>query len=85
MQNQTNLTTPLPTSPGNSEDTPVLAKSKDGIYPRCVWCNGENWAMAVIAYSKGAAACAAVNGCGRYLPDEYITLTTNDEMLSEEK
>lgn len=53
---------------------PVLKPTKDGVYPRCVWCNGENWAMAVIDYSVGKAPCAAVGGCGRYIPKEYIKL-----------
>lgn len=45
--------------------------SKDGIYPRCVYCWGENYALAVLAYSNGEIPCASVNGCGRYLPESY--------------
>lgn len=52
---------------------PIRGKSRDGIYPRCVWCNGENYALAVLAYSAGEIPCAAVNGCGRMLPADYIT------------
>lgn len=50
---------------------PVLGPSHDGIYPRCVYCRGENYALAVLAYSAGEHPCAAVNGCGRYLPAAY--------------
>lgn len=45
--------------------------SKDGIYPRCVYCRGENYALAVLAYSSGEIPCASVNGCERYLPKSY--------------
>lgn len=51
---------------------PKLPPSADGIYPRCVWCNGENWAVAVLAYSLGEVPCAAVGGCGRKVPADYI-------------
>lgn len=50
---------------------PVIGISRDRIYPRCVWCGGENYALAVLAYSAGAAPCAAVAACGRFLPMEY--------------
>ena len=48
--------------------------TKDGIYPRCVMCNGENYAPRVIQYSKGKIACAAANSCGKKLPKEYVKL-----------
>lgn len=51
---------------------PIVPKARDGIYPRCVWCLGENYALAVIAYSAGEIPCAAVNGCGKYLPADYV-------------
>lgn len=50
---------------------PVRGISRDRIYPRCVWCDGENYALAVIAYSYGLIPCASVDGCGRYLPEDY--------------
>jgi hypothetical protein len=50
---------------------PIRGISRDRIYPRCVWCNGENYALAVIAYSRGETPCASVNCCGRYLPEDY--------------
>lgn len=51
---------------------PVMPRARDGIYPRCVWCRGENYVLSVLAYSAGLAPCGAVGGCGRYLPEEYI-------------
>lgn len=51
---------------------PAIAQSSDGIYPRCVWCRGENYVLAVLAYSRGEHPCAAANGCGWYLPEEYV-------------
>jgi hypothetical protein len=49
---------------------PVREKAADGIYPRCVWCNGEIYGPAVIAYSRGEAGC---HQCGKTLPKEYIS------------
>lgn len=51
---------------------PLVSPSRDGIYPRCVWCWGENYVLAVLAYSAGQVPCASVNSCGKYLPDDYI-------------
>lgn len=53
-------------------DEPRLKPSRDGIYPRCGWCNGENYALAVVAYSSGEIPCTAVGGCGRRLPASYV-------------
>lgn len=53
--------------------TPTMPPNRDGIYPRCVWCRGENYALAVLAYSAGEHACAAYRSCGKHLPDSYIT------------
>jgi hypothetical protein len=50
---------------------PLLQPRRDRIYPRCVWCDGENYALAVMAYSCGLIPCAAAPGCGRYLPRSY--------------
>lgn len=50
---------------------PILSISYDRIYPRCVWCRGEQYGPAVIAYSQGDIPCAAAGGCGRYVPIEY--------------
>lgn len=50
---------------------PAIGPAPDGIYPRCVYCRGENYALAVLDYSRGRAPCAAVRGCGRYLPGSY--------------
>jgi hypothetical protein len=52
-------------------DNLKMLPSRDGIYPRCVYCGGENYAVAVLAYSNGEIPCASVNDCGRYLPDSY--------------
>lgn len=54
----------------NSE--PVLMPSRDGIYPRCVYCDSENPALAVLAYSRREIPCAAAHSCGRSLPAEYV-------------
>lgn len=56
------------------DDKPLLRPSRDGFYPRCVWCGGENYMPAVIDYSAGLRPCAAVHGCGRYLPAPYIAV-----------
>ena len=48
---------------------PIRDRAHDGIYPRCVWCNGENYAPNVIVYSKGLSAC---HQCGKLLPEEYV-------------
>lgn len=55
-----------------SYDKLLVKPSHDGIYPRCVWCRGENYALAVIAYSRGEIPCASTTNCGRYLPADYI-------------
>lgn len=52
-------------------EEPQLGISHDRLYPRCVWCRGENYMLAVLAYSAGEVPCAAVNGCGRFLPVNY--------------
>jgi hypothetical protein len=54
-----------------AKPTPELPPSRDGIYPRCVWCNGENYLPAVLVYSRGDIPCAAVYSCGLYLPEDY--------------
>lgn len=51
---------------------PIIQPSHDGIYPRCVHCRGEIYMPLVMDYSRGKAPCGAVNGCGLYLPKEYI-------------
>ena len=56
------------------DPAPQLPPSRDGVYPRCVWCDGENYAPAVMAYSKGLISCPSVNNCGKKLPKEYIKL-----------
>lgn len=62
--------------PGDVDATPRLPIARDRIYPRCVWCNGENYMPAVLAYSAGDIPCAAVNGCGRHLPEDYRRTTS---------
>lgn len=59
---------------------PVHGVDEHGIYPRCVWCNGENYLPAVINYSKGKTPCAAAGGCGKYLPKSYIKLDEPEEL-----
>lgn len=54
------------------EPRPWLPIAADGIYPRCVWCLGENYLPAVLGYSRRQHACAAVRSCGRMLPEEYV-------------
>jgi hypothetical protein len=53
----------------------LLPVSRDGIYPRCVYCRGENHAFAVLAYSNRERPCAARRGCGRLLPETYVVKT----------
>lgn len=60
----------------NMEEKPGRTINKDGIYPRCVWCGGENYAPAIIAYSKGEVACWQ---CGKKLPPDYITFVSRKE------
>lgn len=55
-----------------AEDLPLRKPSHDGIYPRCVYCNGENYALAVLAYSNREVPCASVRSCGRLLPESYV-------------
>lgn len=57
------------------DDEPVIPPAHDGIYPRCVWCRGENYMPAVLAYSRREIPCSAVGGCGRYLPGDYPKYT----------
>lgn len=59
-----------------NEPKPELPPSRDGIYPRCVWCGGENYALAVLAYSAGQTPCAAIYSCGLYLPEHYRVETS---------
>lgn len=61
-----------------------MRKSHDGIYPRCVWCRGENYALAVLAYSHRVIPCASVNNCGRYLPESYTTLGGDLDPLADD-
>lgn len=58
----------------NPKNQPIRQPAYDGVYPRCVWCGGENYGPAVIEYSNGKIPCASVNNCGKYLPKEYIKL-----------
>ncbi len=48
---------------------PIKPIANDGIYPRCVWCGGEIYALAVIAYSKAEEPCLI---CGKFVPEEYV-------------
>lgn len=50
---------------------PIRKPEKDGVYPRCVWCGGENYAPNVIDYSLGKSAC---HQCGKLLPSSYVKL-----------
>jgi hypothetical protein len=54
-----------------NKEQPIIMPSYDGIYPRCVWCNGENYGPNVIDYSEGKSGC---HQCGKLLPKEYIKL-----------
>lgn len=58
---------------------PKRGRSRDGIYPRCVWCDGENYIPAVIAYSRGEIPCASTTNCGRFLPDDYLKHTQSKD------
>lgn len=55
----------------SEEQKPVRQPAHDGVYERCVWCNGENYTMNVLAYSKGESGC---HQCGKLLPKDYIKL-----------
>lgn len=50
-------------------EQPLRPPSHDRIYPRCVWCGVELYALGVIAYSLGDAACGC---CGRKLPATHV-------------
>jgi hypothetical protein len=63
----------------STDRPPVLPKSRDGFYPRCVHCRGENYILAVTAYSARVAPCAAVNGCGRLLPLSYLSDAVSED------
>jgi hypothetical protein len=54
-----------------SMKVPLRQPEHDGVYPRCVWCDGENYGPNVIDYSKGISSC---HQCGKLLPKEYIKL-----------
>lgn len=60
-------------------DKPIRPPARDGIYFRCVWCGGENYMLAVGAYSRGEIPCAATRGCGRMLPSDYVKLERGPE------
>lgn len=62
-----------------SDSKPIIEPSNDGIYPRCVWCNGEIYGPSVIAYSQGEAPCSAISGCGKLVPESHIKLEVEDE------
>jgi hypothetical protein len=51
---------------------PVLPPREDGLYPRCVRCQGELYMPSVILYSQGKVPCTAVNGCGQFIPSRYL-------------
>jgi len=55
----------------DTTDLPQIPVNRDRIYPRCVWCFGEQYALAVLAYSRGDVPCAASPGCGRHVPEAY--------------
>lgn len=56
------------------ERGPTRPPAKDGLYPRCVWCNGENCILLVFAYSVGEVPCAAAPGCGRFIPESHVKI-----------
>lgn len=58
---------------------PLFKPASDGVYPRCVWCNGEIYGPAVIDYSTGKIGCGAANGCGEKIPDSYIKLVNPND------
>ena len=63
----------------SKEDTePTRKPSEDGIYPRCVYCEGEIYGPIVYDYSLGKVPCGAVDGCGRMLPDSYVKVHEGD-------
>lgn len=47
----------------------TLKDLQDGIYPRCVWCNGENYGPSVIAYSEGKANCYQ---CHKFIKEQSM-------------
>lgn len=60
-------------------ETPVRPKAADGMYPRCVWCNGEIYGPAVWDYSHGCVPCGSVSGCGKRVPPDYIPYSEDVE------
>lgn len=48
---------------------PKLGKAKDGVYPRCVYCDIELYAPSVMAYSLGEVGCGR---CNKGLPEDYV-------------
>ena len=79
----TDLARPAPDAP-TPDPRPQMRPSRDGIYPRCVWCRGENYALAVLAYSRREVPCAAAGGCGRLLPVEYVRLASDPDQTPQE-
>jgi hypothetical protein len=70
------------TTAGQPDDQPPGRVTRDRVYPRCVWCGGENYLPAVLAYGAGERPCAAVPGCGRYLPEHYRRKDADHDQLS---
>lgn len=60
---------------------PIRKPEADGIYPKCVWCGGENYGPNVIDYSKGVSPC---HQCGNLLPLDYIKLKSPTSELNGE-
>lgn len=48
----------------------MLGPNVDGIYPRCVWCGREVYALAVLAYSAGRVRCGWPD-CRGWVPADY--------------
>lgn len=63
-------------------EQPIRKPESDGVYPRCVWCGGENYALNVLPYSVGESACHI---CGKMLPQEYVKLENPAPNDYEEK
>ncbi len=61
---------------------PILGKSLDGLYPRCVWCEGEIYMPHVLEYSKGRVA---HHGCGKKLPKSYVRLVSRGKEEDEHR
>lgn len=51
---------------------PSVPPREDGLYTRCVRCQGELYTPSAILYSQGKVPCTAYRGCGQFIPRKYL-------------